>query len=104
MWTMAGKKLAGEKPIDQVDLGTCAVRGLLQAMVQSRWRNAMIIHNAVIKLSTRGFSDCHDITGHLDKCLGESGVDEGLLTVMNPGSTGAVTTIEFESGAVNDLK
>ena len=64
----------------------------------------MIIHHSIIKLSTRGFSDCHDITGHLDKCLGESGVDEGLLTVMNPGSTGAVTTIEFESGAVNDLK
>jgi len=64
----------------------------------------MIIHNAVVKLSTRGFSDCHDITGQLDECLRESGVNQGLLTVMNPGSTGAVTTLEFESGAVDDLK
>jgi secondary thiamine-phosphate synthase enzyme len=31
-------------------------------------------------------------------------VSDGLLTVIVPGSTGAVTTIEYESGAVSDLK
>ena len=64
----------------------------------------MIVHSSAIRLSTRGFTDCRDITGHLDEQLRKSGVLNGLLTVMVPGSTGAVTTIEYESGALSDLK
>jgi secondary thiamine-phosphate synthase enzyme len=64
----------------------------------------MIIHNAIVRLACRGFSDCRDVTPQLDKHVRESGVHDGLVTVINPGSTGAITTIEFESGAVNDLK
>jgi secondary thiamine-phosphate synthase enzyme len=36
--------------------------------------------------------------------LAEAQVEEGLLVVFTPGSTAGVTTIEFESGAVNDLE
>jgi secondary thiamine-phosphate synthase enzyme len=36
--------------------------------------------------------------------LERSGIRDGLLTVFCRGSTGAVTTIEYESGVVNDLK
>jgi secondary thiamine-phosphate synthase enzyme len=64
----------------------------------------MIIYNASIKLRTKGFSDCTDITPDLEKFLAESRVRDGLLTVIISGSTGAVTTIEYESGAVSDLK
>ncbi len=64
----------------------------------------MIVHNSVLELQTEGFCDCRDITAGLERCLGESGVKDGLLTVINPGSTGAITTIEFESGAINDLR
>jgi secondary thiamine-phosphate synthase enzyme len=64
----------------------------------------MIIHNSSIKVVTVGFSDCKDITRALDGIIVQCGVRDGLLTVMNPGSTGAITTIEFESGAVSDLK
>ncbi len=64
----------------------------------------MIVHNASIKLRTKGFSDCTNITPDLEKCLAESRVTDGLLTVIISGSTGAITTIEFESGVVNDLK
>ena len=64
----------------------------------------MIVHNADIKLDTTGFCDCKNLMKHLNRCLAASGVVNGLLTVINPGSTGAVTTIEYESGAVNDLK
>ena len=64
----------------------------------------MIVHSSAIRLSTRGFTDCRDITGHLNEQLRKSGVLNGLLTVMVPGSTGAVTTIEYESGALSDLK
>ncbi|MDQ7785297.1 MAG: secondary thiamine-phosphate synthase enzyme YjbQ [Desulfomonilaceae bacterium] len=64
----------------------------------------MIVHNGKISLSTQGFSDCRDITPLLVDHVRESGVTQGLLTVMISGSTGAVTTIEFESGAISDLK
>lgn len=64
----------------------------------------MIIYNQSIKLRTKGFTDCKDITPDLDKCLAESQVTDGLLTVIISGSTAAVTTIEYESGAVSDLK
>ncbi|HMK34540.1 MAG TPA: secondary thiamine-phosphate synthase enzyme YjbQ [Desulfomonilaceae bacterium] len=64
----------------------------------------MIVHHSSIGLRTAGFSDCKDITGDLELCVKESRVRDGLLTVMVSGSTAAVTTIEYESGAVSDLK
>jgi secondary thiamine-phosphate synthase enzyme len=64
----------------------------------------MIVYHSHLELKTSGFCDCKDITPALEKCLQDSGVSDGLLTVINPGSTGAITTIEYESGAVEDLK
>jgi secondary thiamine-phosphate synthase enzyme len=55
-------------------------------------------------LSTKGFTDVIDITGHVSSAVGRSGVKDGLVTVFCQGSTGAVTTIEYESGVVNDLR
>ena len=57
-----------------------------------------------LSLSTKGFSDIIDITSKVTSLLERSGIREGLLTVFCRGSTGAVTTIEYESGAVSDLK
>jgi secondary thiamine-phosphate synthase enzyme len=34
----------------------------------------------------------------------QSGINSGIVTVFCPGATGAVTTIEFEEGAVRDFK
>jgi secondary thiamine-phosphate synthase enzyme len=64
----------------------------------------MILYNTTMILQTEGFADCVDITARLETCLSDSGVTNGLLTLMVAGSTAAVTTIEFESGAVGDLK
>ena len=57
-----------------------------------------------ITLSTKGFTDVIDITDEVTKIAGESGIQNGLVTIFCPGSTGGVTTIEFESGVINDLK
>jgi secondary thiamine-phosphate synthase enzyme len=64
----------------------------------------MIVRNSSITVRTTGFSDCKDITADLEARVKESRVRDGLVTVMVSGSTAAVTTIEFESGAVSDLK
>jgi len=45
-----------------------------------------------------------DITPELEKLVGEAGVRTGVLTVQMLGSTGAITTIEYESGALSDLR
>jgi secondary thiamine-phosphate synthase enzyme len=45
-----------------------------------------------------------DVTAELVKVVGTSGVRNGVLTVQMLGSTGAITTIEYESGALSDLR
>jgi len=57
-----------------------------------------------ILLNTKGNSDILDITDEVNDVARRSGITSGLLTVFCPGSTGSVTTIEYESGVVNDLK
>ncbi len=55
------------------------------------------------RTQTNGFSDCLDITTETRKAVEDSGIESGLATVFVPGSTAGVTTIEYESGAINDL-
>ncbi len=63
-----------------------------------------MIFSERISLSTEGFSDILDITHHVDAVIGRSKIENGLVTVFCPGSTGAVTTIEYESGVLRDLQ
>ena len=36
--------------------------------------------------------------------MSESGIDDGIVTVFSPSATSAITTIEYESGCISDLK
>ncbi len=63
----------------------------------------MIIKTCEIFLDTKGFCDVHDLTPALGEFVRESGVREGQALVHVPGSTAAVTTIEFEPGVLEDL-
>jgi len=56
-----------------------------------------------LHLSTSGQGDAHDITTKAAAALKESGLNSGVMTVFVTGSTAAVTTIEFEPGAVSDF-
>lgn len=64
----------------------------------------MIAFTGKIKLDSNGELDVHDITGPVADIVRRAGIREGQVTVFVPGSTAAVTTIEYESGAVSDLK
>ena len=57
-----------------------------------------------ISISTKGFGDILDITDRVDAAIGRSTIENGLVTVFCPGSTGAVTTIEYEAGVLRDLQ
>jgi secondary thiamine-phosphate synthase enzyme len=57
-----------------------------------------------ITLSTKGLGDTHDITDQVAGSIEESRLETGMATVFVPGSTAGVTTIEYEPGAVADLR
>ncbi len=61
-------------------------------------------HSGIISLRTKGFTDILDITQDVDAVTDRSGIKNGLVTVFCPGSTGSVTTIEYESGVLRDLQ
>ena len=64
----------------------------------------MAIKTANISLNTRGNTDICDLTSELERLLAESGLTSGTLTVFCPSSTSGLTTVEFEPGAVADMK
>jgi len=66
--------------------------------------NSMSVETKYIELETGGNAEAVDITPHLRKRLAETGLTDGVATVFVPGSTGGLTTIEFEPGLVEDLK
>jgi len=47
---------------------------------------------------------CRDVTDDVAELVSASGVKEGIVVVSLTGSTGAITTIEFETGALKDLR
>jgi len=62
------------------------------------------IANSYLSLKTSGDTDVIDITSHVSKKVTESGIIEGQVLLFVPGSTASITTIEYESGVVQDLK
>lgn len=63
-----------------------------------------MVKTGSIALTTRGETDIHDITEAIADVIAQSGLKSGVVTVFCPSSTSALTTIEYESGAVSDLK
>ncbi len=57
-----------------------------------------------ISLNTRGNADIHDITNQIARLVADSGFVDGTVTVFCPSSTSGLTTIEYESGALSDLR
>ncbi len=64
----------------------------------------MPVKNFSLSLSTQGNADIHDITDQVAKLIAKSGLASGTATIFCPSSTSALTTIEYESGALNDLR
>lgn len=64
----------------------------------------MVINTSSFTVDARGFTDIIDITSQVEKAVRGSGAVSGSALVFVPGSTAGITTIEYESGAVSDLK
>ena len=63
----------------------------------------MTIVTEAITLHAKGYSDVIDITQQVCQKIEKSGIKDGIVVLFVPGSTAAITTIEYESGVINDL-
>ena len=63
-----------------------------------------IVHCGSFEVSLETGPDIADVTGQLGRVVSQSGIVDGSAHVVVVGSTGSVTTIEYEPGAVSDLK
>jgi secondary thiamine-phosphate synthase enzyme len=64
----------------------------------------MPVKTGNIAINTRGNTDIMDITRELERLVTESGLKSGTMTVFCPSSTSGLTTVEYEPGAISDLK
>jgi secondary thiamine-phosphate synthase enzyme len=64
----------------------------------------MGVHTARLRFTTAGDGDVVDLTDGVAGVVEASAVDSGVVSVFVPGSTAAVTAMEYEPGGVHDLR
>ena len=64
----------------------------------------MAVRTTSISLRTQGNADIRDITNQIASAVSKSGLTAGTATIFCPSSTSALTTIEYENGALSDLR
>jgi secondary thiamine-phosphate synthase enzyme len=64
----------------------------------------MATHAGLLRVSTRGDGEIVDLTEGVASVVQASQVQVGVAVVFGVGSTLAVTTMEYESGGVEDLQ
>ncbi|MBN1431263.1 MAG: YjbQ family protein [Methanomicrobiaceae archaeon] len=62
------------------------------------------MHTAVIDIITSGEGDIINITPQVNEIIAGSGIQTGIISLFIEGSTAALTTIEYESGVLSDLR
>ena len=62
-----------------------------------------MIYREELNLETRHEMQIVDITGEVEEIVRKSNIKDGIVNVFVPGSTGAITTIEYEPGLLHDL-
>ena len=64
----------------------------------------MMVETRTFVFSTEAEMDVVDISKDVADILAETSISDGIITVFVPGSTGGVTTMEYEPGLVKDMK
>jgi len=64
----------------------------------------MAVYQKAFRVSTKGDCDVLDITPEVSRIVAESKIATGVVNVSGRGSTLGITTIEYESGCVKDLR
>jgi secondary thiamine-phosphate synthase enzyme len=63
----------------------------------------MAVKTVTIDVQTKGECDIINLTDQVAAAAVESRIQEGLVLTFVPGSTGGITTIEYEPGLIKDM-
>ena len=63
-----------------------------------------MVKSMAVSLNTRGNADIHDITDQVAAAIQRSELKDGTVTLFCASSTSSLTTIEYESGCISDLR
>lgn len=64
----------------------------------------MVVETTSFSFSTEAELDIVDVTHDVAEVIEQSDIHDGIVTVFVPGSTGALTTLEYEPGLVQDME
>jgi secondary thiamine-phosphate synthase enzyme len=64
----------------------------------------MSVYNGEIQIQTQGEHDMVDITDDVQRVVHQSHIENGIVCVFVPGSTGTITTVEYEPGLMKDIQ
>ncbi len=57
-----------------------------------------------IQFNTQGNGEVVDVTAQVARKVADSELNEGTVTIFSPSATSSLTTVEYESGLVHDLR
>lgn len=63
----------------------------------------MTVISKSIQISSKRENDMIDLTEKISEFIASSGIPNGNVTIFVSGSTGSITTIEFEPGLIKDF-
>lgn len=66
--------------------------------------NSASPYTDTIEVQMQTGPDIADISGRISRVIHASGIQTGILSAFMVGSTGSLTTIEYEPGVLEDLK
>jgi secondary thiamine-phosphate synthase enzyme len=72
-------------------------------MIKNSSDKNLTIITKTLSFQTKGENDILDITDDIIETVNTTKLDNGIVTIFVPGSTGALTTIEYEPGLLIDL-
>jgi len=62
------------------------------------------VHTGELRFSTQGDGDVIDLTDGVQSFVASTGARDGAVSLFVPGSTAAITAMEFEPGGLHDLR
>ncbi|MDD5112371.1 MAG: secondary thiamine-phosphate synthase enzyme YjbQ [Candidatus Altiarchaeota archaeon] len=63
----------------------------------------MAVYSLDLQVKTRGENDIIDLTPQVSEIIDGSPIENGIVVVFCVGSTGAITTVEYEPGLMKDI-
>ena len=64
----------------------------------------MSVLSLSLELQTKGNGDIHDLTRAVQQAVQQSDLKDGIVTIFCPSATSGLTTLEYESGCIQDLR